>query len=305
MMFKFLGLPFAALGDGALANLDPVLRRHPQPLSGFTMATLCAWQDVYHYGWHVVDGATALISFHFGDPDKRHLLQPVGPLTPQVQKLILDGARALPYPLMLVGVSQEFLAENAEFVSHFSVEADAGSANYIYSASDLATLPGRQYHKKRNLIAGAEREYTWEKEALTAANAPECLQMAEEMLLEDGQELTPSLANEMSALRHTMKNFEAHQQRGLVIRIGGTLAAFGLYEELRPGEAVQHFEKARRAYKGIYQVINQEMAALILEQGYQRINREEDLGNEGLRKAKHSYYPVELRPSHMLTFRQT
>lgn len=302
-MFDFLGQPFAALADDGKARLQPVLRKHPQPLSGYTWATLNAWQEVYHYGWRV-DGDTALITCHFGDPDRRHLLMPAGPLTPELARRIVDGARALPYPLKIFGVTEKFIADNPGFVAHFTVEADPASANYVYSAADLATLPGRAYHKKRNLIAGANKEWSSTREPVTAENALECLQMAEEIIVEDKLEVVGTLAHEMSALRHTLRNFGALEQQGLLLRVDGKVAAFGIFEELMPGQAVQHFEKARRSFKGIYQVINKETSQAIAEQGYTLINREEDLGNEGLRQAKLSYYPVEVRPSHVLTFKQ-
>ena len=83
----------------------------------------------------------------------------------------------------------------------------------------------------------------------------------------------------------------------------GKPVAFSLYEHLNPSTCVVHFEKAMREYKGLYQLVNRETAKKIYSKGCKHINREEDLGIEGLRKAKLSYHPLELCPAHALVFK--
>ena len=84
----------------------------------------------------------------------------------------------------------------------------------------------------------------------------------------------------------------------------GRAAAFSIYEPISPTTIAIHFERALRSYKGLYQVINWETAKVAAAQGFELINREEDLGDEGLRDAKMSYHPIEIAPAYELTYQQ-
>jgi hypothetical protein len=85
--------------------------------------------------------------------------------------------------------------------------------------------------------------------------------------------------------------------------VNGRPVAFSIYEAISPTTVAIHFERALRSYKGLYQVINWETAQVIARQEYEFINREEDLGDPGLRDAKRSYNPVKLIPAYELTFK--
>ena len=91
----------------------------------------------------------------------------------------------------------------------------------------------------------------------------------------------------------------------MLVRVAGRPAAFSIFDRLGPSAAVVLFERARRSEKGLYQVINQETARVIAARGFTVINREEDLGDAGLRQAKLSYYPAALEMKHTLTLRRS
>lgn len=301
MKYSFVGQPFREITLADAAVLDPILRSDPQPISGFTVAALVGWNGVHHYGFAVLPEGTLLISCHFGDPHIRHLLQPVGPFPVDVQQRIVRAAAQLDYPFHLYGVSPAFLAKYPDFVRHFRAVDEPGSANYVYLASDLADLPGRQFHQKRNLLAQAQKAYTHTVEPVTPQNLSDCRRVIAATDRDDGAALEGTLANERLALNATLDQFAALGQQGLLVRVDGEPVAFSLFERMTAETAVIHFEKARRQWKGIYQVINRETAAALVKQGVTFVNREEDLGNEGLRRAKESYNPVELKRSHVLT----
>jgi hypothetical protein len=106
----------------------------------------------------------------------------------------------------------------------------------------------------------------------------------------------------LEALDFILNHFSQFKEEGILIRVDGKPVAFSIYEPLNPSTCVVHFEKAMREYKGLYQLVNRETAKQIMSKGCKNINREEDLGIEGLRKAKLSYYPLELCPAHALVF---
>ncbi|MBQ4334030.1 MAG: DUF2156 domain-containing protein, partial [Myxococcaceae bacterium] len=100
-----------------------------------------------------------------------------------------------------------------------------------------------------------------------------------------------------------LRHFEALDQRGIALLIDGELAAFAIFEVVGGQMAIIHFERALRRFKGLYQVVNQQTALAVEALGVPLINREEDLGEPGLRQAKLSYQPLRLEPSLMLTLR--
>ena len=303
MMFQLLGENFCELTLENALQVAPLLRDDPQPLSGYTPSTLAAWNGVYKYGWAHPDGGPLLISCKLAADEPRHLLQPVGPFPAAAQQRLLAAMALLPYPVRIYGMSPAFLERYPHFASHFSVTTDPASANYVYSAAELSELPGRKFHQKRNLIVQAAGLYKHTVEPLTVDNVKDCFTVLAEMDRDDNVVLQGSLANERVALLFTLNNYAAMGQSGLVLRVDGAPVAFTIFEKLTPDTGVVHFEKARRSYKGIYQVLNKESATVMHQQmGLTFINREEDLGNEGLKRAKESYNPVELKPSHMLTF---
>lgn len=298
----FLGFEFAPLRLDDFGSLSEFLGRRPQRLTGYTFSTLAAWQQLFHYRWAFASADLLLISCVLDGSDRRHLLQPVGSLSAEAGRTLLSSAERLPYPLKLVGVSDRFLKDNPSFAESFTVVEDRAVSNYIYSAEALAQLPGRKYSKKRNLISQASNQYSWTRRPIDAALVNDCFSVLESILDEEKPTVEGMLKMELAALECTLRHFEELRLHGLLISVEGRPVAFSIYEPISPTTVAVHFERALRSYKGLYQVINCETAKVISAEGYEFINREEDLGNEGLRDAKMSYHPVEIAPSYELTF---
>jgi hypothetical protein len=301
MQSPFLGWHFKRVDLPQRAQLTEFLARHPQPLSGFTFASLASWDPIFHYNWALDSSGTLLISCLL-DPDRtRHLMQPLGPLPSTVQEQLVREAACLPYPLKIVGVSEEFLANSADFVRRCKVMEDPAASNYIYLAENLARLPGRKYAKKRNLLSQAQGSYSWDPEPLAAANTDACFEILRRIRKEEEPEIDINLQQELVALDRTLNLWKELGQEGLLLRVGGKPVAFSIYEPISPTMVAVHFERALRSYKGLYQIINWETARVIAARGFEFINREEDLGSPGLRDAKRSYSPVRLNPAYVLT----
>jgi uncharacterized protein len=303
--FSFLGFNFSPVRQEDAGLLTAILKQYPHPLTGYTFATLEAWKPFHHYGWCFVAPDALLISCTL-DSDShqhQHLLQPIGQLSAAEKETILRQAADLDYPLRIAGVCDRFLKEQADFSQAFAVHDDRDLSNYVYSADALARLPGRKYSKKRNLLAQAQGLYSWKVQPLTAALTPSCFSILESIVEEEKPSIEGMLKRELAALEITLRKFGQLQQQGLLISVNERPVAFSIFEAISPTTAAIHFERALRSYKGLYQVINCETAKIIHAQGFEFINREEDLGDPGLRDAKMSYNPVELIPSHEMTFR--
>jgi uncharacterized protein len=304
MTTRFLGFDCTRVRLDHRRTLEEILHRDPQRLSGYSFASLAAWDETFRYGWHQPDPDGVIVSCIIDHDRNRHLIQPVGKVSERTQEQIVREGRALPYPLRIVGVGEGFLKAHPAMAQHFLVEEDRGNANYLYSTEELATLAGRKFSPKRNLIAQAEKAYAWTFEEVTAASAPECAALVRQIRAETADQPTPSLLQDILAIDFALGQWERVGLRGYLVRVEGSVVAFSLWEPLAPSYAVVHFERALRSYKGLYQVLNRDVARALLSQGYSLVNREEDLGDPGLRQAKLSYNPVEIVMAHTMTLRR-
>ena len=164
--------------------------------------------------------------------------------------------------------------------------------DYIYTAEDLAYLKGRKYHGKRNHLSRFYKLYPdYSFHVLQKGDVAVVHQILSNWMSES--ESPEELREELLAIKKAMVYFDELELCGGYITVAGRPAAFVIGEYLN-GETVDlHFEKALKDYEGLYAVINQEFAKYLLGK-CKYINREEDMGLEGLRKSKESYYPAVL-----------
>jgi uncharacterized protein len=301
----FLGQKFIPLSLENKDILRDYLERYPQKNTGYSFASLVAWAGPYQLEWTKPGSDCLIIRRPYGDDHKFQLLQPIGKLNEDCYQRLVNESRQLDYPLKILSVSKDFLAENPYFEKDFVIEEDRSGTNYVYRASDLAELKSSQYSKKRNLISQFLKLYPhWKVAPISKECHSPCREILLAMSRADGiAEMSPSLRAELEALEFTMHHLEELSQQGVMISVEGYPIAFSLFEILNNKMALIHFEKAKREFKGSYQMINRETAKIIQDLGCPLINREEDLGDEGLRQAKLSYFPVELYPVYNLTLK--
>lgn len=292
--------PFT-LADKELIN-DMLQNSNPNCLSIYSFASLISWSKIYHNKWALLNNDTLIITGHSGN-GTIYILEPKGIFSKQSSELLLEKLKQLPQTPQIFGVSQRFLDNHPAFTSHFDIKYMRNMANYIYMASDLALLKGRKFQTKRNLIHQFEHNYTYTLEHVSAQNIGLCKNILTAVEQETGISDDANLINEKTVLDFTLEHFAALDQKGLLVYIDDTPAAFSIYEELSPQVTVVHFEKALRRYKGLYQFINRETAKEVMNAGYNFINREEDLNIIGLRQAKMSYNPIDLCPAYVLTLK--
>jgi len=184
--------------------------------------------------------------------------------------------------------------------SGMKAELDRSQCDYVYLVQDLTELKGRKYHRKRNHIKQFQEKYSFQYIPLTPEWVPQCLQLQAEWCDLRDCEASPGLRNESLATKEAFTRFEELGVKGGAILINRRVEAFTLGDPLNPETIVIHIEKANPAYEGLYPTINQ---AFLEHQGsgYTYVNREQDLGEEGLRKAKESYFPHHLVNKYTIT----
>lgn len=167
-------------------------------------------------------------------------------------------------------------------------------ADYVHRAEDLRELPGADFHAKRNQIrqfrrACPEAEY----HPIDAELAEACSQFCRDWLEGHPKRDLPALQREVDTTRKMLSHAEWLGIEGGALLREGQVVAFALGEPLNEDTIVERVEKADTSCPGSYQAINQQFARHVA-QGYEWINREQDMGVRGLRRAKKSYKPDHL-----------
>jgi hypothetical protein len=186
------------------------------------------------------------------------------------------------------GISKTVLGHVMESLESWGIGVveDRDNFDYLYLRKDLACLAGKKYHKKRNLVSAFLKSYTDHEEVpFSKKTIPDALAVLDRWREDKGEDGDYRSCREMLTL---WGNFRL---RGLLYYINGKPVGWCLGESIARGRMFTiHFEKAIDAYKGIYQFINQSFAEA-LPGYYTHINREQDLGDPGLRQAKMTYRP--------------
>jgi hypothetical protein len=185
------------------------------------------------------------------------------------------------------------LADELAGGSNFVAEPVRNHFDYVYRTEDLIHLAGGKYHAKRNHINTVTRNYSCRYEDLTARHLPACRELAAAWCRLKRCDDDLNLRGEWSAVEAALNHLEALVLQGGVILVNEKVEAFSLGELLNRETAVVHVEKANPEIPGLYALINQQFCERAFA-GVPFINREQDLGEPGLRTAKLSYHPHRL-----------
>lgn len=259
----------------------------------FSFANMCSWRFLYDSEYAIANGFL-LIRFWIEDKSRLAYMFPVGEGDLKQAICILEkDSLAHGHPLLILGMSPDAkeLAENV-FPHRFTYIPERDYYDYIYLREDLAQLKGKKFQSKRNHINNFKKLYPYTYHPLTKEIVPQCLELERQWYkankTEDDQE---ELSNERRSLTYALENYEKLGLQGGAICVDGKIVAFTFGAPINHDTFGVHVEKADVNYEGAYALINQEFA-LHIPENYIYVNREEDLGIPGLRKAKLSYNPV-------------
>jgi hypothetical protein len=175
----------------------------------------------------------------------------------------------------------------------FLIIADRNNSDYVYLSEHLIDLPGNRFHKKKNHLNKFVKGYEFEYRRLDENLVKSFMELQEDWCELKDCESSQDLADENVAVYEALKNYRGLNFRGGAILIDSKVEAFALGEQLNHNTAVIHIEKANPEIPGLYVAINQRFCAEEWSH-LTYVNREQDLGVPGLRKAKKSYHPDHL-----------
>lgn len=175
---------------------------------------------------------------------------------------------------------------------NYEIVPNENNFDYVYSSDSLITLSGNKLHSKRNHINKFLSLYEPEFFIFDDSHKEECLKLYCEWYKEKG-EGTKNIDDEICAVEKVLNEYKQLGLTGCVIKVNGRIIAFSFGEKLNENTALIHVEKYIPEYDGIGAYINREFIKNCWAD-IEFINREEDMGIEGLRRAKKSYMPVKM-----------
>jgi hypothetical protein len=264
---------------------DKYYQRFPPTHSGELFTTMISWGEYVEYRYTLIKDSIIILS-KTNNEIILHL--PFGKfnldLTRQVLRLAIKEDMTFGF---IKKIEKNVLS--VHFPSLPFIE-DRNYFDYVYRASDLAELSGTKYGKIRNRLNKFTKNFAYTIEEISKKNIDEVNEFLKRWCLWKDCGSDELLENERKAIVYLMLHFFDFNLQGLALRVSGTIQAIAVYEKMNADTVVIHFEKGSPDLDGIYKAINMETARRVRD-FFVYIDREEDLGIPGLRRAKLSYHP--------------
>jgi hypothetical protein len=184
--------------------------------------------------------------------------------------------------------------------NYFSFAEEIDRFDYLYSIEELIELKGRKFHNKKNQVNKFEKMYNYSYEKITRDNIHEVMNFEKGWCHDRECSIYKGLEKENIGIKELLENYEELCLKGGIIKVDDRIVAFSIGEKMTPNTALIHIEKGDIKYQGVYQ----EMNMRFLEEEFSHleyVNREEDLGIEGIKKSKRSYNPVMLLKKYVIS----
>lgn len=263
----------------------------------YCFTTLYMWQHVYKTGYYIGDGFAVLVGEYEGDSFSILPLAKKEDI-PVVIDFVINHFKKENKKIYLRGITTEVknILEN-DYPNKFTYVEERDLFDYIYDAESLRTLGGRKNQKKRNHINSFLKDYKgrYEYRLLNESDFEVCLDLLNKWSSSkvNDNELDDSIDDELVGIKKIFRQYKDLKDNLKIagIFIDNKLEALTIGELLNSNMAVIHIEKANPDIRGLYPFINQQFLVNEFDT-VEFVNREEDLGIPGLRKAKLSYHPL-------------
>lgn len=285
---------YASFGADDIQEYQSYLEKSATEISDACICSRIAWNAGFNYQKTIIGGLYCLIS-DGGVFTTPHLVMPIGSLdrtsVQQAVDVIYPHFLKLGWPMRVLYIDEQHLPVFRSLDGYSTqIRNNPCFSDYVYDRESLVSLAGKALHAKRNHVNRFFRDYPEaEYSTLTVADRDDCLSLVSSWCAERNLDCSNLRESDYRAIRALFDHFDILPVRGGVIRIGGSVVAFAMGSTCRSTGLI-HFEKAKTELVGLYAAINK----MVVEREFldcMEINREEDMGIEGLRKAKLSYIP--------------
>jgi len=288
------------LEDKALFN--NYFHKYPPQTSEFTFTNLYMWRNFY--GFNFMEWKDHLLLFSrdifeakkipaSGNKKALYFFPPIGPNPAEIIVSLFENLEEVEFHRVPERISENM--RNHKKISSLSIDIleDRDNWDYVYEAENLRNLPGNQYRQNRRWLNKFLENYDYEFKILTENEVELCKKLQLEWCVLRECEDDEGLKEEELAIYDALDNYLALGFQGALICVDDKCVAYTFGEMLNPETMVIHVEKAHMDYEGAYQAINN----LFLKNSFEDViyvNREQDLGVPGLRRAKESYKPIKM-----------
>ena len=288
---KFPDFQPIKLEDRAIFN--EFLSRYQPENSELTFTNLFIWRSHFGTEWCIYRNWLLIICT--SNPRSTYALPPIGPPSRlwairALFKWLGEENRAR---VPRIERADERLVSEVQDMPEILIEPTRDHFDYVYRSEDLIKLTGKPYMVKRQQTNKFRNTYNFKYAPLDDSHIDRCLELSALWCERKRCDEDQDLLDEGEAIIEALTHYYELGLRGGVIMVNGSLEAFAIGEMLNEKTAVVHLEKANYEIPGIYSMINQQFS----ENQWKSVpfvNREQDLGVQGLRQAKLSYHPIKL-----------
>jgi uncharacterized protein len=275
--------------------LDKYLKPYTFLTCEYSFINLFIWRNALDVQYSIWNDVLIIkkLDFH-GDSQ---FMQPVGYKKEKLKEtvdVLLKYKEETDMKYLFKDTESPFIEDLKEaFGETFHIEEDRDNFDYIYDSSKLISLSGKKLHSKKNHYNNFIKNNNFHIEPINRSNIEDCLKAACEWCRQN--DCKGYLKHELKAIEELLANSDKLGFIGLAVYVDGVLSAFTIGEQVNDNMAIIHIEKADTSINGLYAFINKTFVETFFS-NVPCINREQDLGKEGLRKAKLSYQPAQLVP---------
>lgn len=278
---------------------DKYLKPYPFLTCEYSFTNLFIWRKGLDIQYAVINDAIIIKKKDFHN--HYHFMQPIGYKKENLKEIVdtlieLKGEYNLDF--LFKDVETPFLEDlNSIYGDKFQIEEDRDNFDYIYESSKLISLSGKKLHSKKNHFNNFIKNNSYYTVPITQDIICDCMKAAREWC--EKNEADNYLLHELESIQELLKNRTKLDFIGMAVYVDNKLSAFTIGEKMNDNLAIIHIEKADAEINGLYAFINQSF----VEQYFSDvpyINREQDLGIEGLRRAKTTYQPIKLEPKYSI-----
>ncbi|WP_039766285.1 DUF2156 domain-containing protein [Caldicellulosiruptor sp. F32] len=283
---------------------DEYFKAFQPEIADLTFTNLFMWDPFYDINFTEEDGFLLIMAKPYNQPPFLH-----GPVGVDTNKLpiVIEKAKKYfetqGYKFMLKRASRKTIDMLTQCGMKFESLLERDLSDYVYKVQDLVQLKGKKYHAKKNHINKFLRLYgeRYEVKKIDDEIVRLCWDFECEWYEKRNGQNDVGLTFEKLAIERAIKNFDKLSYEGMIVFIDGEVKAFTFGEPLNKNTVVIHIEKADPDVEGLYTFINNRFL-IEFWQNFEFVNREEDLGKEGIRKAKMSYHPFKFAEKFTVLF---
>lgn len=269
----------------------------------YSFTTLYIWRDACDIRYTIYKDALIIKKKDFnGD---YYFMQPLGYAKEDLRDIVEKLSQykmEFHMEYLFKDLEESFILEIKDLFGDIDgcIKEDRDNFDYLYEAKKLIMLSGKKLHKKKNHYNSFVKSYNYEVAKISNKNvADDVIKAARTWYEENKKGQEDMLYYELQGIEDIINNIEELSLEGIAVYVDDEIAAFSIGERLNDKLAVIHIEKADRNINGAYSFINKEFVDRCFND-VEIINREQDLGIVGLRKAKMSYYPIKLEKKFIL-----